>query len=492
MFNFVDKILNGVTMYRLLLYFLLSLLAAALVLSAAGILPYSPAALLFTSLVLSFACFGLNQIFARLVKVTTNIESAALTALILTFIITPVRMGDWNGLFFLAAASFFAMGSKYLLTYKKKHIFNPAAFGAVATFYLIQQGASWWVGVAPMIPFIIIGGFLVIRKIQRFQMVGLFLALAAVITSFVAGPDVIRNYILASPVLFFAIVMFTEPLTSPTRHHWRLAYAALIAVLFAWPIYYNNFYMTPELALLAGNIFSFAVSSKGRYFFKLKQRKEVANETIDFIFETDKKLNFEPGQYLEWTLGLKKPDTRGNRRYFTIASSPTENEVILGTKFYPDPSAFKKGLRELEPGTEMNASQLSGDFVMPQDTSKKLAFLAGGIGITPFRSMIKYLLDTSEKRDIVLIYSNKTGADIAYKDILNQAQGRLGIKTVYAVTDKTGFVTADIIKTEMPDFAERIFYISGSHNMVTAFEKMLKELGIPNSQIKTDFFPGLV
>lgn len=502
MFEFIDKFLNGITMYKLMLYFLWFLFGAALALSLLGILPYSPASLIFSAAVLVFACYFSNLIFASIVKVAANAESSAITGFILSLIITPVRIGDWRGLWFLLAAAVFSQASKYIFAYQKKHIFNPAAFGVAATFYLLHQGASWWVGAAPMVPFIAAGGLLILRKIQRFQMLGTFLATVLGVAFLVGGPiiafsdisvsAVLRDYLLRSPLLFFATVMFPEPLTSPTKHKWRLVYALIVGLLFALPINFGSFYFTPELSLLVGNIFSFAVSSKGRYILTLKQKQEVAYDTVNFIFESDKKLRFQPGQYLEWTLGHGNIDKRGNRRFFTVASSPTENNVILGTKFYPNPSSFKKSLRELPPGAKMNASQLSGDFVMPEDKNRKLAFLAGGIGITPFRSMIKYLLDKNEKRDIVVLYSNKTEADVAYKDILDEAQNKLGIKTVYVITDKTGFVTGGTIKTEVPDFSERAFYVSGSHSMVTAFEKMLQGLGISKSQIKTDFFPGLV
>jgi len=114
-------------------------------------------------------------------------------------------------------------------------------------------------------------------------------------------------------------------------------------------------------------------------------------------------------------------DSRGNRRYFTIASSPTEKELRLGVKFYPNGSSFKKALASMNEADTIIASQLSGDFIMPSNKKKKLVFIAGGIGITPFRSMIKYLIDTKQKRDIVLIYSNRTKTDVIYKNIFDSA-----------------------------------------------------------------------
>ena len=144
----------------------------------------------------------------------------------------------------------------------------------------------------------------------------------------------------------------------------------------------------------------------------------------------------------------------------------------------------------MKEGDKIMASQLAGEFVMPEDQNKKLVFIAGGIGVTPFRSMIKYLLDKGEKRSITFLYSNKTAADIVYKDIFDKAGTDLGIKTVYVNTDEKGMIDAKMIMEEVPDYKERVFYISGPHGMVISFENTLKNLGVKRGNIVTDFFPG--
>ena len=259
-------------------------------------------------------------------------------------------------------------------------------------------------------------------------------------------------------------------------------------------------YFTPEIALCCGNIFSYLVSSKAKLVLKLKEKVKIANDTYDFVFNPDKKLNFQPGQYLEWTLAHKKMDNRGIRRYFTIASSPTEKDLIMGVKFYDKPSSYKKALTSLNKRGIVVAGQLAGDFTLPKDKDKKLIFIAGGIGVTPFRSMIKYLLDNNEKRDIVIFYSNKNFHDIAYKDIFDQAAKKLHIKVIYCLSDvgsmppdwdgETGFINEAMMKKYVPDFMERMFYISGPRSMILTFQKALKEAGISKTHIKTDFFPG--
>lgn len=151
----------------------------------------------------------------------------------------------------------------------------------------------------------------------------------------------------------------------------------------------------------------------------------------------------------------------------------------------------------LSPGDSLMASSLAGEFVLPVDKSEKLAFIAGGIGVTPFRSMIAYLKDRNEKRDIVFFYANRADDEIAYKELFESA-AEVGVRMVYVVSEAKapgwnghlGFLTKDIIAKEAPDFTDRTFYISGSHGMVTAFEKLLSESGIARSRIHTDFFPG--
>ena len=118
---------------------------------------------------------------------------------------------------------------------------------------------------------------------------------------------------------------------------------------------------------------------------RLKEKVQLAPDIYDFIFVPTRKFAFAPGQYMEWTLGHDEPDSRGNRRYFTLASSPTENTLRLGVKFYQQSSSFKSALLAMDQQSEIVAAQVAGDFVLPDDPRQKCVFIAGGIGITPFR-----------------------------------------------------------------------------------------------------------
>jgi ferredoxin-NADP reductase len=265
-------------------------------------------------------------------------------------------------------------------------------------------------------------------------------------------------------------------------------------------LHFGRLYFTPELALLVGNGFSYLMSPRATYLLKLQTTTQLAPDIYEFRFNGATGLRFRPGQYLEWTLRHSRPDSRGNRRYFTIASSPHEREVRLGVKFYPGASSFKKALLSMGSGDEIVASQLAGEFVLPANKREKLVFMAGGIGITPFRSMIRHLLDRGEKRPITVFYSNKIAPEIVYSDVLEEARKRLGIETVYTLTDtncvppdwqgRTGRVDAEMIAKAVPDYRERTFYLSGPRALVVGFEELLKTIGIAKSRIKSDFFPG--
>jgi glycine betaine catabolism B len=510
MLNFIDNFLNKITMYRLVLYVLTIFIGFAAVLSLFGKVPYSFVYIIFSTVFITIVCQVTNIIFAKVFKVPANVESIYITAFILVLIISPLKSFTDAHYFSLAIwASVLSMASKYIIAIHKKHIFNPAALAVAITAFFLNQSATWWIGTLYMMPIILIGGFLITRKIKRESMVYAFL-LVSFFTIFAGHLETVSLFSFLStanftfihyPTLFFAFIMLTEPLTSPPTENKQMAYGALVGLLFSPGVHVGSLYFTPELALVAGNIFSYFVSPKFRMVLTLKEKIQLSPDIYDFVFIPDKKMPFKPGQYLEWTLGHSPSDNRGNRRYFTIASSPAEPEIRMGLKFYENSSTFKKAIHELKPGDVLTASSLSGEFTLPKEKDKKLVLIAGGIGVTPYRSQIKYLLDTNEKRDVVILFSNKTPKDIVYKDVFEPAE-KLGVRTLYVVNElagieqtpdmRVGFITADMIQKEIPDYKERYFYISGPHGMVTAFEKILKEMGIPKRQIKVDFFPGFV
>jgi glycine betaine catabolism B len=382
------------------------------------------------------------------------------------------------------------------------------AIAVVLTSLGFDQSASWWVGSMQLLPFVAIGGLLVVRKIRREDMMYSFFTVVIIsvtLSCLIKGTDIITGYsnvFLHSACLFFSFVMLTEPLTTPPTRMLQIVYGAIVGMFYNPALSIGGIYSTPELALVLGNVFSYLFSPKDKLILPLLEKVKLTPDTYDFVFPLQKKLSFVPGQYMEWTLPHKSPDSRGNRRYFTLASSPTEETLRMGIKFYDPASSFKKALWAMGESSRIVAAQRAGDFTMPEDAQKKLVFVAGGIGVTPFRSMLKYLIDTNERRDVIVLYSNKNVSEIAYADIFTQATQQLGIKVVYILTDKTaipqgwqgeiGRVDAAMVQKNIPDYADRLFYLSGPHAMVTGFESTLKQLGVKSSHVKKDFFPGFV
>lgn len=490
-------------MYKLTLYYLLVLIGIAATFSFFGILHYNPLDILLDTTVALVASYVSNKFFAWIVGATTNNESSLITALILVLII-PVAYP--RNIVFLAAACVLAMLSKYVVTIDKQHLFNPAAISVLAFSFLTDHIAIWWVGTPAMLPIVFMGGLLIMRKIQRGKMLTVFFltyfsvtalthlfgGLGSVITVWKAG-------IQDSALFFFGFVMLTEPLTSPSRQRLRAYYAGIVGGLFALPnLQLFGIGMTPEIALCIGNIFSYFSSPKYRLVLSLVWSDFFANTGV-FAFASTTIIKFLPGQYMEWTLSHHNSDSRGNRRYFSIASSPTEKELLLTVKFYNPSSSYKKKLVELKKNEVITATSLAGDFVLPKNLKKQLVFFAGGVGIAPFRSMVKYIIDKNLQANIVLFYANRTADEIVFQDVFEQAKNH-GITTIYVLTDKQkippnwngeiGRIDAKILKKYVPDFATRTFYLSGPQSMVDSYADLLSQMKVAKNHIKQDFFPG--
>lgn len=488
----IDNFLNSFTMYKVVLYGLIALTLISFLFSFLGLLSLNPLTMGITLTVLLSACFITNFAISKLLHIPTNTESFLITSFILFFLFSP--SGDMMQYGLLALAGALAMASKYVIVYHRKHIFNPAAFGAFVVGFL-GLGASWWIGSEMlMIPTLIVG-LLIVRKIRRFHLFFTFFATSLIVLltfGFFQNVSPLENIKFAFtswPLLFLGTVMLTEPLTTPPTKRSQMMYGGIVGGIttFQMPIF--NFYITPEFALLVGNIFSYVVSPKYRLKLALKSQTQLSGTTSSFVFSLPKKVTYKAGQYMEWTLPHSKQDMRGMRRFFTLASSPTEDTIELGVKKYTPSSSFKNALFNMKPGDTIWAGQLTGDFVLPEDKTKKLVFVAGGIGITPFRSMVKYLMDTNEKRDIVLLQVCSGSDEFVYEKLLTEAT-KVGVKTVHIDTKAEGHMTEDKIKTIIPDYKEREYFVSGANAMVHSFKDTLGHLGISQKNIVTDYFPG--
>jgi len=498
--NYFNQLLNRYSMYKVVSGALTILFVIALVLSIFGYIAYSPLAMIASLLVLGFSVWLTSILCGLIFGIRIHHESSFITAVILFFIVTPTI--ELSGLAALLLVGMIAGASKFILVYKGRHIFNPAAIAVFITSIIGVAHASWWVGTPVLaIPAFILG-FAILQKTRRVPSSGTFLALASVLVIAMLifqGSSVGESLILwfSWPILFFSSFMLTEPLTLPKKKWQQIFEAVIVAVIFAIPFSIGEFSSSPAFALIIGNIIAFAFAHREKLILTFKEQKQLTPSSFEFIFTPNSVQHFEPGQYLEIQVPSKKDDFRGSRRSFSITSAPGEKTIRLGVKFYEPSSTLKRALRELKKGSVIQSTGISGDFTLPKDRLKPLVYIAGGIGITPFMSHLQYLKRQKEVRDIVLFYAVSSVDEIAYQDILIKSGIRVFIVTksnkTLTLPDNWTHVNAQYLTKELfvkhvADIADRMAFISGPPAMIDGAKKQLKELQLKH--IKTDYFIG--
>ena len=377
-------------------------------------------------------------------------------------------------------------GSKYMLALYGKHIFNPAAIAVVITAFALGEPASWWVGTGSMLPAVVIGGLLIVRKVRQEEMVGFFLA-AALLT--VVGVSCCKAFNLARELQ--QLVIWSRPALLRRDHAYRAAhlaadarlqalYAALTGFLFIPQIHVLQLYSTPELALVVGNVFSYLVSPEAAR--RPHSRKNtLAPDILDFVFAPSQRLPFFPASTSNARWSTRIPTAgaiaatsrwrpRPPRTRSTSACASIRAAAASSARWPPCPSR-----------ASVAAGQVAGDFTLPADRTQKLAFIAGGIGITPYRSMLKYLLDTKQRRDIALLYANRGRRDRLPRRA-GRGAGGAGAAGRYTLTDPAlpkdwpGY-RADHRAHDRrgdPRLPRAHFYISGPPDMVPCTERVLR------------------
>jgi ferredoxin-NADP reductase len=237
---------------------------------------------------------------------------------------------------------------------------------------------------------------------------------------------------------------------------------------------------------------------------KLIEVKDEAKGTKSFFWEPEKIVKWLPGQYYYFTLpAMKYPDPRGSTRHFTISSSPTEGNLLRLTTRIREESGFKKTLSELPVGSVIEGEGPDGTFVF-EESSAPNVFVAGGIGITPFRSMIKYLVDKNLKTPTYLIYSNSVPEEIAFRQEFEDWGKNPNIKVAITVTRPeeskekwnglTGRVDEAMIKNLLAqwglDVTKVTFWLCGPPTMVDAMEEVFGKLGITSGKVRSEKFTG--
>lgn len=232
----------------------------------------------------------------------------------------------------------------------------------------------------------------------------------------------------------------------------------------------------------------------------LKKREEIGEGTMAFYFAKPLGFQFRAGQAADWTL-INPPETdeEGTTRAFSLASAPYDPDLMIATRLRD--TAFKRVLRGAAPGMEIKIEGPSGSFTLHKNGSKPAVFLAGGIGITPFLSIIRQATWEKLPHELYLFYSNRRPEDSAFLELLQQvAQQNSRFRLIGTMTDmqhsqrrwsgEVGFIDQAMVRRHLPSLSGPIYYIAGPPAMVAAMRKMLVETGVDEDDIRTEEFSG--
>lgn len=507
MSNRVLQLLGRVSMYRLMLLALTTIAVAALVVSALELVGPTPLELLVSAAVLAVVCVGVDAAAQRIIHRPLRIESSLITAGILLFVLNPsLEVAGLAGLAFAAAV---ASLSKYLLAWRGRHIFNPAAFGASALTISGIGASSWWVGTPVLALPVALLGLLVLWRTEKLRVIAVFLVVAvavAVVRTSVQYTDaglafdsaqVLWQVLTASPLLFLGAFMLSEPLTLPPRRWQQFAVAGLVGILAGWPIDVGYFSLGQERALLIGNLLAFAFTLRQAVRLTLAKRSAPTPTVQQLEFVTQRPLAFAAGQYLELDVPHRRADARGTRRPFSIVSAPEDLPVLRVA--YRDGgtakrSTFKKALAAVGDGDALAVTGVWGDFLLPRNLAAPIVMVAAGIGVTPFVSQLRQSRVAAEDRDIVLVYVASEASELAFRDEIEAS----GVPVVVFTRDRPRDLPvnwtwaqgvrldADGLMRVVPDLAERHAYISGPPGLIA---ELAPGLGKARS-LTTDAFSG--
>lgn len=219
----------------------------------------------------------------------------------------------------------------------------------------------------------------------------------------------------------------------------------------------------------------------------LKETRPEVENVITFVFESDEPVDWQPGQYMHYAFPHPSEDDRGEERWFTISAPPYEKNITITTRFTDEKgSSFKKALKNLKPGDTIEADGPKGKFII-EDFSKKYVLVAGGIGVTPYHSMLMQFDHDGRMPDIELLYANRD-ENFVFLDkfeALTAKYPNLSIKKF--VGDRR--IEEDDLKPYADD-QSKVIYLSGPEPMIENFETQLQDMGVPEDRLKTDFFPG--
>lgn len=511
--NRVFAVLGRVSMYRLAYLALAALAVIAVLLSFFGLVGPGPLELVVTLAVLAVVCVGVDAAMQRVLGLPWRIESSLITAHILLFVLRPTL--ELAGVAGIAIAALAASLSKYVLAWRGRHIFNPAAVGATVLTLLsvvwpALGSSSWWVGTPAMAAPVIVLGVLLLVRTEKLRVITGFVVIAiavfvlrtaALLDASGAPVDVgalASQAILSMPFLFLGAFMLSEPLTLPPRRWQQFTVAAVVGVLAGWPIPVGDITLGQERALLIGNLVAFAFAVRTAVRLTLVSRAAPTPTVRELTFRVHDRLSFVPGQYLELEVPHRHPDARGTRREFSIASAPEDLPQLKvafkdGSSTKPL-SSYKKALAVVGEGDRLAITGVWGDFLLPKRDTAPILMVAAGIGVTPFVSQLRHARLSGQERDIVLVYVVSDAAELAYREEIEAS----GVHVVVFSRDRPADLPphwqwargvrldADGLLRVVPDIGARHAYISGPAALIADLAPALERA----RSITTDAFSG--
>lgn len=232
----------------------------------------------------------------------------------------------------------------------------------------------------------------------------------------------------------------------------------------------------------------------------LIRHEEIAERTMAFHLSRPAGFEFRAGQSIDLTL-IEPPemDDEGSTRAFSLAGAPSDSDLMVATRMRD--TAFKRVLKSLTPGAKLKLEGPSGSFVLHRKAEKPAVFLAGGIGITPFSSIIRQATEEMAQRDLYLFYANRRPEDAAFLNVLTDAAKRnsrfhfiptmTGMqKSARQWSGETGHIDSAMLAKSLPSLNGPIFYLAGPPAMVAALRRMLVEAAVDEDDIRTEEFAG--
>jgi len=501
----VDRALGRLTPVVLITAVLWIIAIAALVLMLVGVLSFDPLDGVL-SLIVSLAATAVGAYAGgAIVRARPQLESVLVSALLVFLLFTP--RADAPNLLGVALAGLIAGASRFLVVRLERHMFNPAALGALVTglaaSILDLAGApvlatpTWWVATPPLLPFVAVGALIVCYRssVVTVAIAYILVAVAFRTSQFLAFGiplgDSLATILGSLPIVFAAGFMLSEPQTLPPRWWQRVLVAALAALVASVPFGLGPIYSSPELGIVIANVLAWGFGARRLIRLTVVGVERPGQNVISVRLRPDAPVPHSAGQALELTVPHRPRDFRGRRRVFSIASAPDSGELEIAFSVPPHASSAKRALAAMSSGDELTATRVFGDFTAPRVGTAAL-LVAGGIGITPFLAMLR---DADPRHDYVLVYRSRDEVP-PFLPELEATGARVVLSCPVALEPLPegwawlgpGRFDAEDLMAAVPDLPGRVAYVSGPPEMVASLTAALRRVGV--RRVRRDVFSG--